>query len=206
VAGGPTIVDLTGRSGVAGAGEVHAPGAARGKIVGMHKAAVGIIVVDRFDELPIARNPDDGSVVVAGDQDFTAHLNKTIGATTILMPDRLDPSARDPEHTRTGVIDEVKRIVDENHPFRKAKACCDNFDAGCLPISTGLPHHLQIPRGQTLARTPPRLAQVGPQGPPAPSLRCAQRALRFGAGPSYGLPAQSRAPKRKPAIGRHFGK
>jgi PAS domain S-box-containing protein len=32
---------------------------------------------------------------------------------------------------------------------------------------------------------------VGPQVPPAPPLRCARNALRYGAGPSYGLPGQS---------------
>src|ERR1700676_3383695 len=37
----------------------------------------------------------------------------------------------------------------------------------------------------------PRIAQVGPQVPPAPPLRCARNALRYGAGPSYGLPGQS---------------
>ena len=32
---------------------------------------------------------------------------------------------------------------------------------------------------------------MGPQAPPAPPLRCARTALRYGAGPSYGLPGQS---------------
>jgi hypothetical protein len=60
----------------------------------MHKAPANLIVIDRFEERPGARNPDDGSVVVAGDQDFIAHLSKTIGATTVLMSDLLDPPAR----------------------------------------------------------------------------------------------------------------
>jgi hypothetical protein len=39
----------------------------------------------------------------------------------------------------------------------------------------------------------PRIAQVGPQAPPAPPLRYARNALRCGAGPSCGLPGQSAA-------------
>lgn len=55
---------------------------------------------------------------------------------------------------------------------------------------------LKYPEARPLAGVPSRIAQVGPQEPSAPSLRCPLRALRFGAGPSYGLPGQSRAPKR----------
>jgi hypothetical protein len=66
----------------------------------------------------------------------------------------------------------------------------------CLPIPAGLPHQLQIPRGQSLPGPPPRipslarsLAQVGPQVPPAPfaSLR------------ANGAPPRGRAP----AVGCH---
>ena len=47
------------------------------------------------------------------------------------------------------------------------------------------------PRCRSWAPHIPRFAQVGPQAPPAPPLRCAQTALRYEAGPSYGLPGQS---------------
>jgi hypothetical protein len=48
----------------------------------------------------------------------------------------------------------------------------------------------------------PRVDRVGQQGPPAPSLRCARRALRYGAGPSYWLPGQPAKNKPRTSVDR----
>jgi hypothetical protein len=68
--------------------------------------------------------------------------------------------------------------------------------APCLPSQSRQVYPITLKYSETKpsAGVPSRVAQVGPQEPPAPSLRCAPRALRFGAGPSYGLPGQSGAP------------
>lgn len=53
----------------------------------------------------------------------------------------------------------------------------------CLPISAGSIARTSNTRRSDPARKPTLgIVQVGPQGPPAPSLRCAQRALRSGGG------------------------
>ena len=74
--------------------------------------------------------------------------------------------------------------------------------APCLPSQSRKVYRitLKYPVTRPSSGVPSRIAQVGPQEPPAPSLRCARRALRFGAGPSDGLPGQSGAPKRSTAI------
>ena len=66
--------------------------------------------------------------------------------------------------------------------------------AGAVPGTIQNPTRGGYPSGhrcRSWAPHIPRIAQVGPQVPPAPPLRCARNALRYGAGPSYGLPGQS---------------
>ena len=56
--------------------------------------------------------------------------------------------------------------------------------APCLPSQSRKVYRitLKYPEARPSPGVPPRIAQVGPQEPPAPSLRCARRALRFGGG------------------------
>ena len=89
---------------------------------------------------------------------------------------------------------------DEGRRRSKTGQVMDRRRAG-LPIPAGLPHHPQTSRGQTLGRSVIPACPGGSTGTSRP-LRFAAREGRYapGAGPSYGLPGQSGAPKRSTAI------